>query len=96
MVSKLFVLSIAELCTKNHQTEDSKSFSTKYKEMGATKIFVQKENALKKAFKGVSLDSLAVGEKSMITKMNYIKGNFATVHQHPHEQCDMSFRVNTV
>ena len=84
MVSKLFVLNIAELCTKNHQTEDRESFSTKYK---ATKIFVQKENALKKAFKGVSLDSLAVGEKSMITKINYIKGYFATVHQHPHEQC---------
>lgn len=48
MVSKLFVLSIAELCTKNHQTEDSKSFSTKYKGFGAIKIFIQKGNALKK------------------------------------------------
>lgn len=51
------------------------------------KIVVRKENALKKVFKGVSLDSLAVGEKSMVTKMNYVKGNFATTHQHPHEQC---------
>ena len=36
---------------------------------------------------GVSLDSLAVGERSMVAKMNYVKGNFATTHQHPHEQC---------
>jgi quercetin dioxygenase-like cupin family protein len=35
----------------------------------------------------MSLDSLAVGERSMVTKMNYVKGNFATTHQHPHEQC---------
>ncbi len=52
-----------------------------------TKVVVRKEDALKKTFKGVSLDSLAVGEKSMVTKMNYVKGNFATTHQHPHEQC---------
>lgn len=52
-----------------------------------TKIFVRREDALKKTFKGVSLDSLAVGEKSMVTKMNYVKGNFATLHSHPHEQC---------
>lgn len=52
-----------------------------------TKKVVRKEEALKKIFKGVSLDSLAVGEKSMVTKMNYAKGNFAAMHQHPHEQC---------
>ncbi len=51
------------------------------------KIIVKKEEALKRVFKGVSLDSLAVGEKSMVTKMNYVKGNYATTHQHPHEQC---------
>lgn len=51
------------------------------------KIFVRKQDALKKVFKGVNLDSLAVGEKSMVTKMNYVKGNFATLHTHPHEQC---------
>ncbi|MDE6508316.1 MAG: cupin domain-containing protein [Alistipes sp.] len=51
------------------------------------KVVVKKENALKKVFKGVSLDSLAEGEKSMVTKMNYVKGNFATTHRHPHEQC---------
>ncbi len=52
-----------------------------------TKIFVRREEALKKNFKGVSLDSLAVGEKSMVTKMNYVEGNSATLHSHPHEQC---------
>lgn len=51
------------------------------------KIIVKKEEALKRVFKGVSLDSLAVGEKSMVTKMNYVKGNYATTHHHPHEQC---------
>ena len=51
------------------------------------KIVVRKEEALKREFKGVSLDSLAVGERSMVAKMNYVKGNFATTHQHPHEQC---------
>ncbi len=47
---------------------------------------VKKEEAKKRMFKGVSLDSLAVGEKSMVSKMNYVVGNFATLHQHPHEQ----------
>ena len=51
------------------------------------KVVVKREDALKKVFKGVSLDSLAVGEKSMVTKMNYVQGNFATMHRHPHEQC---------
>lgn len=51
------------------------------------KIVVRKEEALKRVFKGVSLDSLAVGERSMVAKMNYAEGNFATMHRHPHEQC---------
>ena len=51
------------------------------------KIVVNQEDALKRMFKGVSLDSLAVGEKSMVTKMNYVKGNYAATHSHPHEQC---------
>lgn len=50
------------------------------------KIVVKKEDSVKKVFKGVSLDSLAVGEKSQVTKMNYIIGNYASPHQHPHEQ----------
>lgn len=51
------------------------------------RIVVRKEDAVKREFKGVSLDSLAVGDKSMVTKMNYVKGNFASTHSHPHEQC---------
>lgn len=50
------------------------------------KTVLKKSEAIKKEFKGVKLDSLAVGEKSMVTKMNYVKGNFATTHKHPHEQ----------
>lgn len=60
---------------------------TPAKKIGMQKIVVRKEEALKREFKGVSLDSLAVGERSMVAKMNYVKGNFATTHQHPHEQC---------
>lgn len=48
---------------------------------------VKRANAKKRVFKGVNLDSLAVGEKSMVTKMNYVIGNYATEHTHPHEQC---------
>lgn len=50
------------------------------------KQVVKKEESVKKVFKGVHLDSLAVGEKSMVTKMNYAVGNYASPHQHPHEQ----------
>ncbi|MCC8172964.1 MAG: cupin domain-containing protein [Odoribacter sp.] len=32
------------------------------------------------------MDVLAVGEKSMVTKMNYVVGNFAELHTHPNEQ----------
>ncbi|MBD5544454.1 MAG: cupin domain-containing protein [Lachnospiraceae bacterium] len=51
------------------------------------RTIVKKEDAKKKVFKGVQLDSLAVGEKSMVTKMNYVIGNYAAEHTHPHEQC---------
>lgn len=68
--------------------------------MNTQKIVVRKEDALHKTFKGVNLDSLAVGEKSMVTKMNYIRGNFATTHQHPHEQCGYvisgKYRLNVI
>lgn len=50
------------------------------------KTVVKKEDAVKRTFKGVSLDSLAVGIKSQVTKMNYKVGNYASSHQHPHEQ----------
>lgn len=61
-------------------TEDKKG------DIVGMKIVVKKEDSVKKVFKGVSLDSLAVGEKSQVTKMNYIIGNYASPHQHPHEQ----------
>ncbi|WP_370761602.1 cupin domain-containing protein [Bacteroides clarus] len=91
MLSKLFILSVAELCRSPHEedrpkTNNERMSNLKRKNM-EKKIVVRKEDALKKVFKGVSLDSLAVGGKSMVTKMNYVKGNFATTHQHPHEQC---------
>lgn len=43
-------------------------------------------DAQPKEFKGVSFDVLAVGEKSMITKMNYKRGDYASIHSHPNEQ----------
>lgn len=46
----------------------------------------KKEEAKKRTFKGVSLDSLAVGERSMVCKMNYKVGDFAAEHAHPQEQ----------
>ena len=49
-------------------------------------MVTKKEDAKKRMFKGVLLDSLTVGEKSMVCKMNYVEGNFATLHQHPHKQ----------
>lgn len=52
-----------------------------------TWIVVKKEDAKKRIFKGVHLDSLAVGEKSMVCKMNYKNGDFASEHTHPNEQC---------
>ncbi len=52
-----------------------------------TLAVVKKEDAKKRMFRGVHLDSLAVGEKSMVCKMNYQTGDFASEHSHPHEQC---------
>ncbi|MNZ30145.1 Cupin domain protein [compost metagenome] len=49
-------------------------------------MITTKEQARKRTFKGVSLDVLAVGEKSMVAKMNYIKGNYVSAHAHPNEQ----------
>ena len=92
MLSRLFVLNVANLCSCPFnenilKTNNEKAINLKGRKMTKTKIVVHKKDALKKVFKGVSLDSLAIGEKSMVAKMNYVKGNFATTHQHPHEQC---------
>ena len=92
MLSRLFVLNVANLCSCPFnenilKTNNEKAINLKSIKMTKIKIVVHKKDALKKVFKGVSLDSLAIGEKSMVAKMNYVKGNFATTHQHPHEQC---------
>ena len=92
MLSRLFVLNVANLCSCPFnenilKTNNEKAINLKSRKMTKTKIVVHKKDALKKVFKGVSWDSLAIGEKSMVAKMNYVKGNFATTHQHPHEQC---------
>ena len=92
MLSRLFVLNVANLCSCPFnenilKTYNEKAINLKSRKMTKIKIVVHKKDALKKVFKGVSLDSLAIGEKSMVAKMNYVKGNFATTHQHPHEQC---------
>ena len=58
------------------------------------KVIVRKEDASKKVFKGVSLDSLAVGEKSMAAKMYYVKGNFASTHIRMNN-AGTSFQANT-
>jgi quercetin dioxygenase-like cupin family protein len=49
-------------------------------------MIVKKKDAKKGVFKGISLDVLSVGEKSMVTKMNYKAGDHVSFHSHPHEQ----------
>jgi quercetin dioxygenase-like cupin family protein len=49
-------------------------------------MIVKKEDAKKGAFLGISFDVLSVGEKSMVTKMNYKAGDHVSFHSHPHEQ----------
>ena len=40
----------------------------------------------KRSFKGVDFVVLAVGDKSMVTKMLYKPGDAVPFHSHPHEQ----------
>ena len=49
-------------------------------------MITKKENTKQRQFKGVSFDVLAVGEKSMLTKMNYKVGDKVPYHSHPNEQ----------
>jgi len=49
-------------------------------------MILKKEDTLSKTFKGVSFDVLAVGEKTMLTKMNYKEGDHVPKHAHPNEQ----------
>jgi quercetin dioxygenase-like cupin family protein len=49
-------------------------------------MIVKSKDAKQGKFMGVSFDALALGEKSMVTRMNYTADNFVPFHQHPHEQ----------
>jgi len=49
-------------------------------------MITKKEDALKRQFKGVNFDVLAIGQKSMVTKMNFEVGDFVPFHSHPNEQ----------
>lgn len=50
-------------------------------------MIIKKENAKKRHFKGVDFDVLAVGQKTMVTKMNFKVGDNVPFHSHPNEQC---------
>ena len=47
---------------------------------------IKSENDVKREIKGVSFDVLTVGEKSMVTRMNYKIGDTIPMHSHPNEQ----------
>ena len=49
-------------------------------------MITKNENAKNRQFKGVSFDVLAMGQKSMVTRMNYKVGNNVPLHSHPNEQ----------
>lgn len=49
-------------------------------------MIVKSHDVKRRQFKGISLDVLAVGEKSMVTRMNYKVEDVVPVHSHPHEQ----------
>jgi quercetin dioxygenase-like cupin family protein len=49
-------------------------------------MITKKENAIKRQFKGVDFDVLAIGQKSMVTKMNFKVGDIVPFHSHPNEQ----------
>jgi len=49
-------------------------------------MIVKSSDSKKRTFKGVDFDVLAVGEKSMVTKMNYKVGDNVPKHKHPNEQ----------
>lgn len=46
-------------------------------------MITKKQNAKPRQFKGVSFDVLAVGEKSMVAKINYKVGSKMPLHSHP-------------
>ena len=46
----------------------------------------KKNDAIKREFKGVNFDVLAVGKRTMVAKMNYKDSDFVPFHTHPNEQ----------
>jgi len=49
-------------------------------------MITKKVEAKQRQFKGVSFDVLAVGQKSMVTRMNYKADDSVPLHAHPNEQ----------
>ncbi len=49
-------------------------------------MIVKSKDAKQRRFRGVSFDLLAVGPKSMVTRMNYTADSIVPFHQHPNEQ----------
>ena len=49
-------------------------------------MITKKEDAKSREFKGVTFEVLAVGEKTMVTKMIYKVGDKVPLHSHPNEQ----------
>ncbi|NOY36913.1 MAG: cupin domain-containing protein [Chlorobi bacterium] len=49
-------------------------------------MIVKSTESKKRKFKGVDFELLSNGQKSMITKMNYKKGDKVPFHNHPNEQ----------
>ena len=50
------------------------------------RMILKSDKAKKRTFKGVNFDVLAMGQKSMVTKMNYKVGDNVPKHSHPNEQ----------
>jgi len=48
-------------------------------------MITKKQNTQPRQFKGVSFDVLAVGEKTMITRMNFKMEDNVPFHKHPNE-----------
>lgn len=49
-------------------------------------MIVKSQDSKQREFKGVNFEVLATGDKSMVTKMNYKKGDKVPFHSHPNEQ----------
>lgn len=49
-------------------------------------MIVKSSDSKQREYKGVKFDVLAVGDKSMVTRMNYKVGDKVPLHSHPSEQ----------